>query len=100
MKNNSDNEFFPDEDELVIVPIESSIDLHPFAPRDVKSVVEEYLFQCSAKGLKEIRIIHGRGTGTQRAIVRQALENNPLVRNFEDAPPEAGGWGATRVWLV
>lgn len=99
MKSDDDNNFIPDGDAQVVVPIENSIDLHTFVPRDVPAVVEEYLFQCHAKGLKEVRIIHGRGTGTQRAIVRRALQNSSLVREFKDAPPEAGGWGATAVWL-
>jgi DNA-nicking Smr family endonuclease len=85
--------------EPVIVPIEDSLDLHPFAPRDIPSVVEEYLEQCLKTDLREIRIIHGRGTGVQRNIVRAILEKHPGVLSFCDAPPEAGGWGSTVVVL-
>lgn len=85
--------------EPVVVPIEDSIDLHSFAPRDIPSVVEEYLEQCQQAGFKEVRIIHGRGTGVQRNIVRGILEKHPLVLSFKDAPAEAGGWGATAVVL-
>jgi DNA-nicking Smr family endonuclease len=89
----------PPFDEPVVLPLEDSIDLHPFAPKDIPSVVEEYLEQCVAAGLSEVRIIHGRGVGVQRNIVRSLLERHPEVDSFQDAPPEAGGWGATRVVL-
>jgi dsDNA-specific endonuclease/ATPase MutS2 len=85
--------------EPVVLPIEDSIDLHAFAPKDIPSVVEEYLEQCMQAGLREVRIIHGRGTGVQRNIVRGILEKHPLVLSFRDAPMEAGGWGATVVEL-
>ena len=68
-----------------IVPIESSLDLHPFAPRDIKSVVEEYVNAAHEAGLREVRLIHGRGKGIQRGIVQQALERHPLVEAFWDA---------------
>ena len=84
----------PDED-TVVLPIEDHIDLHPFAPRDIPSVVEEYVWQCHEEGLREVRIIHGRGKGVQRRIVQSALDKNPLVESCHDAPPERGGWGAT-----
>ncbi len=84
----------------VELPIEESIDLHTFTPRDIPSVVEEYLFQCHQKGFREVRIIHGRGTGTQRAIVHSILRKNPHVSAFHDATPEAGGWGATIAHLL
>jgi dsDNA-specific endonuclease/ATPase MutS2 len=85
--------------EPIVLPIEDSIDLHSFAPRDIPSVVEEYLEQCKQAGFKEVRIIHGRGTGVQRNIVRGILEKHPLVLSFQDATAEAGGWGATVVVL-
>ena len=81
------------------VPIEDSLDLHAFAPRDIPSVVDEYLEQATARGFREVRLIHGRGTGTQRAIVQRLLHDHPLVASFGDAPPERGGWGATVVLL-
>ena len=88
-----------DDDEPVAIPIEDALDLHPFAPRDVASVVEEYLTAAAARGFHEVRVIHGRGIGVQRAIVRGVLTRHPLVESFADAPPEAGGWGATLVRL-
>jgi DNA-nicking Smr family endonuclease len=68
------------------VPIEDAIDLHAFQPRDIKSVVEEYVTAAFEVGLREVRLIHGRGKGIQRGIVQQALERHPLVRSFHDAP--------------
>jgi dsDNA-specific endonuclease/ATPase MutS2 len=89
----------PGEDPPHPVPIEESIDLHPFAPGDVVSVVEEYLAAAASKGFREVRLIHGKGKGVQRAAVRAALSGNPRVESFADAPADAGGWGATRVIL-
>ena len=68
------------------VPVEGSLDLHAFAPRDIKSVVEEYVNAAHAAGLREIRLVHGRGRGVQRGIVQQALDRHPLVAEFWDAP--------------
>jgi DNA-nicking Smr family endonuclease len=85
--------------EPVVLPLEDFIDLHPFHPKDIPSVVEEYLEQCRQAGLKEVRIIHGRGTGVQRNIVRSILQRHLLVLSFQDAPAEVGGWGATVVVL-
>jgi DNA-nicking Smr family endonuclease len=67
------------------VPIEDALDLHAFAPRDIKSVVEEYVNVAHEAGLREVRLIHGRGKGIQRGIVQQALERHPLVEAFWDA---------------
>jgi dsDNA-specific endonuclease/ATPase MutS2 len=92
---NSDSPFT----EPIVVPIEDSIDLHAFSPKEIPSVVEEYLEQCVRVGIYEVRIIHGRGTGVQRRIVQSLLEKHPLVASFKDAPAEAGGWGATVVFL-
>lgn len=83
----------------VVLPIEDSIDLHAFSPRDIPSVVEEYIEQCLRAGIYEVRIIHGRGKGIQRQIVRSILEKHPQVLSFKDAPPESGGWGSTIVVL-
>lgn len=66
------------------VPIEDSLDLHAFHPRDVASVVDEYIRAAHAAGLREIRLIHGRGKGVQRGIVQAALERHPLVVWFGD----------------
>ena len=67
------------------VPIEGHLDLHAFAPRDIKSVVEEYVTAAHGAGLREVRLIHGRGKGVQRGIVQHALEQHPLVAEFWDA---------------
>jgi len=75
------------------IPIEAAIDLHAFAPRDIPSVVEEYVSEAHASGLREVRVVHGRGTGVQRGIVQQALERHPLVMEFFDDP--ASHLGAT-----
>jgi DNA-nicking Smr family endonuclease len=71
---------------LIRIPIESVLDLHTFNPRDIKSVVEEYVTAAWEHGLREVRLIHGRGRGIQRGIVQQALERHPLVVEFWDAP--------------
>jgi dsDNA-specific endonuclease/ATPase MutS2 len=68
------------------IPIEHTIDLHTFHPRDIKSIVEEYVNAAHQAGLREVRLIHGRGRGVQRGIVQNALEKNPLVVSFDDAP--------------
>ena len=68
------------------IPIEAFIDLHTFSPRDIPSVVEEYVNAAYDAGIREIRLIHGRGKGVQRGIVQQALERHPLVVEFWDAP--------------
>jgi DNA-nicking Smr family endonuclease len=73
-------------DEPVRLPIEAALDLHAFHPRDVKSVVEEYVTAAYEAGLREVRLTHGRGTGVQRGIVQAALERHPLVAEFRDAP--------------
>ena len=68
------------------IPIEDTIDLHPFQPREVRTVVEEYLYQAARKGLTEVRILHGWGIGVQREIVRAVLGTNPNVIGFADLP--------------
>jgi DNA-nicking Smr family endonuclease len=67
------------------IPIEDTLDLHAFAPRDIKLVVEDYVQAAFEAGLREVRLIHGRGKGVQRGIVQQALERHPLVEEFWDA---------------
>ena len=88
-----------DDSEPLDLPIEDSLDLHAFAPKDVRPVVEEYLREAVARGFREVRLIHGRGIGVQRASVQSLLAGHPLVLRFFDAPPERGGWGATVVVL-
>jgi len=87
------------EDEPVRIPITDVFDLHSVPPRDVQAVVEEYLAEAHRLGLKALRIIHGRGIGVQREMVRAILSRTPFVAEFRDAPGEAGGWGATMVTL-
>ena len=87
------------EDEPVEIPITDVFDLHSIAPRDVKDAVEAYLEEAHARGLRYVRIIHGRGIGIQRETVRRVLERTEYVQEFSDAPLEAGGWGATIVTL-
>ena len=88
-----------DGDEPISIPITDVFDLHSVPPRDVKPVVEEYLDQARQRGFRFVRIIHGRGVGVQRETVRTILARTAFVANFKDAPPEAGGWGATIVTL-
>ena len=89
----------PGEPPPVQIPIEDALDLHAFMPRDVRSVVDEYLHAAAARGFREVRLIHGRGIGVQRQAVRALLNGHPLVAAFRDAPAERGGWGATIVAL-
>ncbi len=86
-------------EDAVEIPIEDWIDLHTFLPKEIPSLLEEYLYGCQKKGLREVRIIHGKGKGVQRNIVHSFLEKSPLVESFRTAPPEAGSWGATLVTL-
>ena len=88
---------FPDPIEIEITDV---FDLHTIQPREVKVVVEEYLQQAHAKGFKSVRIIHGKGIGVQREMVHAILARTPFVLSWSDAPPEAGGWGATIVSLA
>lgn len=86
-------------DEPVILPIEDRLDLHPFQPKEIASVVAEYLEQCRLAGFGQVRLIHGKGRGVQRNMVRSLLQKHPAVASFSDASPQAGGWGATIVVL-
>ena len=79
----------------VELPIEDWIDLHTFQPREIPSLVEEYIYQAVRKGFKHVRIIHGKGIGVQRAVVHSILEKHPDVIAFSDAPDR----GATYVSL-
>jgi dsDNA-specific endonuclease/ATPase MutS2 len=71
-------------DDPVRIPIERELDLHAFAPRDIPSVVHEYIDAAAAAGLQEVRLIHGRGRGVQRGIVQASLERHPKVAEFWD----------------
>ena len=87
---------FPDPVEIEITDV---FDLHTIQPREVKAVVQEYLEQAHQKGFSSVRIIHGKGVGVQREMVRSILAKTKFVIGWTDAPPEAGGWGATIVRL-
>jgi len=80
--------------------VSDTFDLHTVSPRDAQAVVEEYLLEAHRLGFKALRIVHGRGIGVRREMVRAVLSRTPFVRHFADAPQEAGGWGATIVTLV
>jgi dsDNA-specific endonuclease/ATPase MutS2 len=82
-------------DEPVVMEIRDVIDLHAIPPKQVKAVVEEYLTEARARRFPYVRIIHGKGVGAQRAMVRKILDRAPFVIRYYDAPPEAGGLGAT-----
>jgi dsDNA-specific endonuclease/ATPase MutS2 len=87
------------EEEPVRIPVTDVFDLHSVPPRDVKPVVEEYLEEARRLGFRALRIIHGRGIGVRREMVRAVLARTEFVADFRDAPGEAGGWGATVVTL-
>jgi DNA-nicking Smr family endonuclease len=88
-----------DVEEPVEIPITGDLDLHAFAPRDIADVVEDYVRACHEHGLVHVRLAHGKGTGTARALVRGVLAQMPEVEEFRDADASAGGWGATQVVL-
>jgi len=88
-----------EEDQPVRIPISDVFDLHSVPPRDVKAVVEEYLAEAHRLGFRALRIIHGRGIGVQREMVRSVLSRTKFVIAYQDAPGEEGGWGATLVSL-
>lgn len=81
--------------EPVVIEIRDLIDLHSIPPRQAKEIVEEYLQQARARGFRFVRIIHGKGIGAQREMVRKVLSRTPFVTSFYDAPLQAGGLGAT-----
>jgi dsDNA-specific endonuclease/ATPase MutS2 len=87
------------EDEPVRIPVTDVFDLHSVPPRDAEAVVEEYLNEAHRLGLEALRIIHGRGIGVQRDMVRKICARTPFVADYRDAPADAGGWGATIISL-
>lgn len=87
---------FPDP---VAIEFQDVIDLHSIPAKQIRAVVEDYLEEAQRRGVRFVRIIHGKGVGVQREIVRSILERTPWVVDFRDAPSEAGGWGATIVTL-
>ena len=89
-----DDEFVPD---VVEIPLEDVLDLHSFPPKEIKTLVENYLYDAYEAGFPQVRIIHGKGIGVQREIVRSAALRNPHVETVHLAPEGAGSWGATIV---
>ena len=85
--------------EPIQIPIEDVLDLHTFRPQDITDLLETYFDECIKAGIFSVRVIHGKGKGIQKKQVRRILQKNPRVKSFTDAPPEAGGWGATLVEL-
>lgn len=84
----------------VHIPITDTLDLHTFAPEDVKPLLSDYFTECLRHNIFVVRVIHGKGTGSLRRKVHATLAKSDLVAAFETAPPSAGGWGATIVYLV
>ena len=89
-----------DDDAPVVLPIEDVLDLHPFLPRDVRDVALDYLIEARAAGFRDVRLIHGRGIGVQRQIIRAMLEKLDWVEHYQDADGSGGGWGATLIRLT
>jgi DNA-nicking Smr family endonuclease len=85
--------------EPIQIPIEDVLDLHTFRPQDIADLLDEYFSECVKAGISSVRVIHGKGKGIQKRQVHKILKKHPLVQSFNDAPPEAGGWGATLVQL-
>lgn len=83
----------------VVMPIEDELDLHTFQPKEIRPLLEDYLEACWASKIFSVRIIHGKGKGILKDHVRRVLAGLKRVESFSDAPPEAGGWGATVVTL-
>jgi dsDNA-specific endonuclease/ATPase MutS2 len=88
----TDDNPFPDPVEIEIT---DSLDLHSFSPKDIRAVVEAYLAEAHKKGFPIVRIVHGKGVGIQREIVRKVLSETDFVRSFKNAPEFSGSWGAT-----
>jgi dsDNA-specific endonuclease/ATPase MutS2 len=88
-----------DEQDAIELPIDGTLDLHAFHPRDVKTLVPDYLSACRERGIYQVRIIHGKGTGSLRETVHAVLKRLPEVSSYTLAGGEAGGWGATIVSL-
>ena len=87
------------ETDPVVIEIDGTLDLHPFSPKDLKTLIPDYLEECRKKGIMEIKIIHGKGVGNIRRSVQALLDRNPLVADYRQAELQNGSWGATIVTL-
>jgi dsDNA-specific endonuclease/ATPase MutS2 len=85
--------------EPIKIPIQDVLDLHTFRPQDISDLLENYFDECIKAGIFSVRVIHGKGKGIQKKQVQRILQKDRRVNSFKDAPPEAGGWGATLVEL-
>ncbi len=94
-----EDEKYPEGQDAVHLPIDGVLDLHAFNPRDVEDLLPEYISLCREKGVFELRIIHGKGTGSLREKVHSILRRLPDVASYRLAGEDAGGWGATLVFL-
>lgn len=94
MTGNSD-----DSGDILEIPIDGTLDLHTFSPRDIKHLIPDYLAECRERGILRVRIIHGKGIGNLRRTVHALLKRLPEVSGFRVAGADAGGWGATLVTL-
>ena len=88
-----------DSSEPVRIPVTGELDLHTFLPQEIASLLESYLEECTRAGLREVRIVHGKGTGALREMVHAWLRRSPRVAGFRLGDERTGGWGATRVTL-
>lgn len=89
----------PESDPPVALPISGELDLHTFRPQDIGELLPAYFTECAARGIREVRVIHGKGTGTLRATVHALLQRSPLVASFRSGDETSGSWGATLVTL-
>ena len=83
----------------VVLPITGELDLHTFRPGDIGELIPAYFAACAARGIREVRIVHGKGTGTLRTTVHALLRRSPLVQSFRSGDERTGSWGATLVTL-
>lgn len=87
-------------DSPVELPITGELDLHTFRPQDLGELIPAYLGECAARGIREVRIVHGKGTGTLRTTVHALIRRSPLVVSFRQGDETSGSWGATLVTLA